>query len=330
VDASGNAYVTGFTQSSDFPTTPGVFQSTCGGSCQNGDAFLLKFNAAGSALTYSTYLGGSNLDYGLSVAVESSGDAYVTGATSSTDFPTTPGAFETACKACANAASDAFVTELNPTGSALVYSTYLGGSGNSKGALGDQGFGIAIDASGNAYVTGQTYSTDFPTTLGALQKRYGGGGDAFVTEVNSAGSQLVFSTYLGGKSHDNGLAIAVDSAGNVYVTGGTISSTFPTTSDAFDTICHACVNHIGDAFVTELNPVSGTLVYSTFLGGSGNKQTRFGDQGHAIAVDASGDIYVAGNADSVDFPTTPGAFQTTCGGGCSGNTSDAFVAKFGH
>lgn len=330
VDASGNAYVTGFTQSSDFPTTPGVFQSTCGSSCQNGDAFLLKLNAAGSALTYSTYLGGSNLDYGLSVAVESSGDAYVTGATSSTDFPTTPGAFETACKACANAASDAFVTELNPTGSALVYSTYLGGSGNSKGALGDQGFGIAIDASGHAYVTGQTYSTDFPTTLGALQKRYGGGGDAFVTEVNPNGSQLVFSTYLGGKSHDNGLAIAVDSAGNVYVTGSTSSSTFPTTSDAFDTICHACVNHIGDAFVTELNPVSGTLVYSTFLGGRGNKQTRFGDQGHAIAVDTSGDIYVAGNADSVDFPTTPGAFQTTCGGGCSGNTSDAFVAKFGH
>src|SRR5947209_1276856 len=166
------------------------------------------------ALSYSTYLGGSGTDQGLGIAVDSGGYAYVTGFTISTNFPTTPGAFQTT----SGGGFHAFVTKLNPTGSALVYSTYLGGSSN------DQGRGIAVDPGGHAYATGATFSTNFPTTPGALQTTYGGGGDAFVTKLNPTGTGLVYSTYLGGSNDDQGLGIAVDSSGHAYVTGSTTST----------------------------------------------------------------------------------------------------------
>jgi hypothetical protein len=223
IDASGNAYVTGVTYSSDFPTTPGAFQTAIGGGF---DAFVSKLNAAGSALVYSTYLGGSSDDAGFGIAVNGPGDAFVTGHTYSSDFPTTPGALQTQSGG-GGGYDDAFVGKLNSTGSALIYSTYLGGSGD------DVGFGIKVDAAGNAYITGGTFSTNFPTTTGAVQRTFGGFNDAFAGELNSAGSALGYSTYLGGNNVNQGFGVAVDAAGDMYVTGDTFSSNFPTTPGAF-------------------------------------------------------------------------------------------------
>jgi hypothetical protein len=298
VDASGNAYVTGTTESGDFPTTPGAFQTTCGGG-----AFVTKLNADGSALLYSTYLCGGG---GYSIAVDGSGNAYITG-WAGPGFPTTPGAFQPMFHF---GGEDAFVTKLNAAGSALLYSTYLGGSDA------DGGYGIAIDESGNAYVTGFALSLDFPTTPGAFQTARRGGSDAFVSKLNSTGSALVYSTYLGGSDSEDGPygygSIAVDVSDNAYVTGNTSSSNFPTTPGAFHTTLVGCCP---DAFVTKLNAAGSAPVYSTYLGGSI-------DYGTGIAVDASGNAYITGDA-AQSIPTTPGAFQTTCarGGG-------AFVSKF--
>jgi len=313
VDAAGNAYVTGGTGSTDFPTTIGAFQTTKGGGFR--DAFVTKLNPTGSALVYSTYLGGSGDDYGEGIKLDAAGNAYVTGGTGSTVFPTTAGAFQRTFGApvCDGCTSNAFVTKLDPTGSALVYSTYLGGSGR------DGGWGIAVDTLGNAYVTGSTTSsTNFPTTTGAFQTTYGGGfGEAFVTKLNPTGSALVYSTYLGGSGGESGRGIAVDTLGNAYVTGGTSSTDFPTTAGALKTTSPG-----GGAFVTKLNPTGSALVYSTYLGGSGN------DYGYGIAVDTLGNAYMTGVTFSTDFPTTPGAIQTTFGGGGGFfRGGDAFVTK---
>src|SRR3989442_1243037 len=189
-------------------------------------------------LVYSTFLGGSGGDQGNGIAVDAVGNAYVTGSTGSSNFPTTAGAFQTTL----GPGGDAFVTKLNPTGSALVYSTYLGGTGF------DEGFGIALDAAGNTYVTGETFSLDFPI-LGAFQSTSGGDFDSFVTKLNPTGSALVYSTYLGGASLDDGLGIALDAAGNAYVTGLTSSSNFPTTLGAFQP---NVLGGGGDTFVTKL------------------------------------------------------------------------------
>src|SRR5438445_3692390 len=189
----------------------GAFDTTFGGTV---DAFVTKLNATGSALAYSTYLGGSGVDVGNGIAVDTLGNAYVTGFTGSTDFPTTTGAFDTTLGGTA----DAFVTKLDATGAALGYSTYLGGSSF------DEGFGIALDTLGNAYVTGDTRSADFPTTTGAFDTTLGGTSDAFVTKLNATGAALAYSTYLGGSSGDEGRGIAVDTLGNAYVTGFTRSA----------------------------------------------------------------------------------------------------------
>ncbi len=224
VDSLGNAYVAGYTGSTFFPTTQGAYQTTHGGG--SFDAFVTKLNPAGTALVYSTFLGGNGFDYAYSIAVDSSGNAYVTGTTgySYTTFPRTPGAFQIDFGSGAN---DAFVTKLNTTGSGLIYSTLLGGSGN------EIGFGIAVDSTGNAHVVGNTESTDFPVSDGAFQTSYGGGrfgGDVFVTKLNSTGTGLIYSTYLGGSEKDIGFGISVDSAGNAHVIGTTSSSNFPTTA----------------------------------------------------------------------------------------------------
>jgi hypothetical protein len=228
VDANGDAYVTGTTGSSDFPTTPGAFQTSYSGCCGNLDAFVTKLNPTGSALVYSTYLGGAGSTYGDGIALDSAGDAYVTGSTGysySTQFPTTPGAYQATWRGWGG---HGFVTKLNPSGSALVYSTYLG-SGDTTGE------GIAVDASGDAYITGSTGATDssttpgayFPTTPDAYQTSYSASGDSdgFVTKLSPSGSALVYSTYLGcndqcyGLFGPDGLGIAVDSAANAYVAG---------------------------------------------------------------------------------------------------------------
>jgi hypothetical protein len=300
VDAQGEAFVAGGTSSTNFPTALGALQSSSSG---NGDAFVAKLNAAGSGLVYSTYLGGSNGDEASAIAVDAAGDAYVTGETSSANFPTTPGALQTSLAGFGNT----FVTKLNAAGSGLVYSTYLGGSDF------DQGTGIAVDAEGHAYVTGYTNSTNFPTTPGAPQTFNAGGMyDAFVYKLDAAGRSLVYSTYLGGGKQDTANGIAIDSAGDAYVAGETFSSDFPTTPGAFQT----SMTGIENAFVTELNAGGTKLLYSTYLGGNGF------DYGAAIAVDAAGQAYVAGSTTSTTFPTTAGALQTSIRGG-----QNAFVAK---
>jgi hypothetical protein len=302
VDGSGNAYVTGRTFSNDFPTA-NPFQSH--NMTRNGTAFVTKFNSTGTALVYSTYLGGSYSDRGTGIAVDGSGSVYVAGTTGSSDFPTV-NAFQSSM----TTGGDAFLAKLSPDGSALLYSTYIGGAG------GNLGNGLAVDGSGNAYVTGNTYSASFPTTPGAFQTALRGAQDAFVTKINpslAGAASLVYSTYLGGSYRDIAYGIAVDGSGNTYVTGETGSIDFPTTAGAFQSVNRGNTN----AFMTKLNAAGSALVYSTYLGGSRQ------DYGYGIAVDGSGNAYLTGQTRSTDFPTTAGAFQTTFGGG----GLDAFVAK---
>jgi len=320
VDAAGNAHVTGYTSSTNFPTAS-PFQAVCGGGPYGcSDAFVAKLNPSGSALIYSTYLGGSGADSGSGIAVDAAGSAYVTGWTSSTNFPTA-----NAQQASNKGGSDVFVTKLNGTGSALVYSTYLGGTGE------DYGAGIAVDSAGNAYLVGNTYSTNFPTA-NPLQALLGGGDyDVFVAKLNAAGSALVYSTYLGGSGTDSGSGIAVDSGGNAYVTGGTSSTNFPTASPLQASYTAAACNLGGnfrpcnDAFVTKVNPAGSALVYSTYLGGSVD------DVGRGIAVDSAGNAYVTGYTTSSDFRTVnpvQAIFGAgTCPGVPSGICQDAFVTR---
>ena len=304
VDSSGNAYVTGDTKSTTFPTMSPLQGSYGGG---NTDTFVSKLNASGSALLYSTYFGSTGNEDGTGIAVDSSGNAYVMGDTNSNNLPTSPSAFQsTSVNLGASNPYDAFVFKLNASGSTLVYATYLGGSGQDKGA------GIAVDGSGNAYVTGYTVSTDFPTTAGALQTTYGGNNDAFVSKLNASGSALVYSTYLGGSANDYGYGIAVDSSGNAYVVGSTASTNFPTTTGALQ----ATNGGNNDAFVSKLNASGSALVYSTYLGGSGD------DYGSGIAVDSSGNAYVSGYTNSTNFPTVLPEQAANSG------SNDAFVAKF--
>src|SRR6266849_2904921 len=282
VDSSGNAYVTGSTSSTNFPTK-NPLQPALGGSS---DAFVAKLDPTGS-LIYSTFLGGSVGDFGNAIAVDASGNAYITGGTNSANFPT-----KNPLQVALGGASDAFVAKLDPTGSALVYSTFLGGT------MDDVGNGIAVDSSGNAYATGNTLSTNFPTK-NPLQPASGGARDAFVAKLNAAGSALVYSTYVGGSGEDSGNGIAVDSAGNAYVTGSTRSTNFPTASP-FQASCQSCANGQGNAFVAQLNAAGSALIYSTYLGGSGNGTD--GDFGNGIAVDTSNNAYVTGFTSSPNFP----------------------------
>ncbi len=220
LDSAGNAYMTGYTQSTDFPTTPGSFDPSDNG---NPDGFVTKLNAAGTGLVYSTYMGGFAFDVCDAIALDAAGNAYVTGRTDSTDFPTLPTSYDNSI----GGGADAFAAKLNAAGTSLVYGTFLGGAGF------DRGHGIAVDAAGNAYVTGSSSSADYPTTLGAFDTSYNTNTDAFMTKVNAAGTNLVYSTYLGGSNDDSGLGIAADAGGNAYVTGTTGSTNFPTTPGAF-------------------------------------------------------------------------------------------------
>ncbi len=296
VDSSGNAYVTGGTNSIDFPVKNPLYPNQHG----YGDAFVTKINPSGTALVYSTYLGGSGDDSGSAIAVDSAGNAYVTGATYSTDFPV-----KNALYPNLRGSSNAFVTKINPSGTALVYSTYLGGSKY------DSGSGIAVDSSGNAYVTGQTGSTDFPVKT-PLYPNLRAGTNAFVAMINSSGTVLVYSTYLGGGKYDSGSGIAVDSSGNAYVTGTTQSSNFPVKNPLFPNLQGS-----QNAFVTKINSSGTALVYSTYLGGSGNS----GDSGYGIAVDSSGNAYVTGATYSTDFPVKNPLYPNLLG------ACDAFVTK---
>jgi uncharacterized protein (TIGR03437 family) len=300
LDSSGNAYVVGTTFSTDFPTT-NPFQSAKGA---QQDAFLAKMNPAGSAYLYATYLGGNNADEGNAIAVDSAGNAYVAGYTASTNFPV-----QSALRGSNAGVVDAFVTKMNPAGSALVYSTYLGGS-----AL-DYATAIAVDSTGAAYVTGIVTSDDFPLA-GAIDPKLASHAvdDLFISKLNPAGSALVYSTYYGGGSADDPYAIAVDQAGNAYITGRTNSSDFPlvnpiqTSRFAFD------------MFVTEINAAGSAALFSTFIGGTGS------ESGRGIAVDSLGNIHIAGEGTSTDFPMVK-PLQGTNGGGPG--TQDGLILMLG-
>ncbi len=298
VDSGGAAYVSGTTSSSNFPTTRGAFDRTYNGA----DVFMAKLNRAGSALEYSTFVGGSYREVSPAIAVDGSGAAYATGTTSSSNFPTTAGVFDPSF----GGEEDGFAFKLNPAGSALVYSTFLGGAGT------DHGYGIALDGEETAYVVGSTNWSDFPTTPDAFQTGYHGNGDAFVLRLNSTATTLLYSTLLGGVKADAGVAIAAVGDGVAAVTGYSASTGFPTTSGAFDT------SHDGpyDAFVTALNASGSALTYSTFLGASGD------EQGYGIKAGSSGLVYVAGHTASPNFPATQGSLDTSYNG-----SGDAFVAK---
>jgi len=306
VDAAGNAYIVGQTKSGDFPTTAGAFARSLAipPNCprcfaDNYDAFVTKLNPTGSALVYSTYLGGTDFDDPRGIAIDSAGNAYVTGETASHDFPTTPGSYQP----LHHGDYDVFVTKFNATGSALVYSTFIGGT------LVDDGERIVVDSSNQALVMGFSRSPDFPTTPGAYDTTPNGAFDITLSKLNAAGSALVFSTVLGGSNMDTGGGLALDPAGNIYVSGGTGSLDFPTTAGAYDTTPSG-----NDGFVTKLNPTASQVLWSTLLPGGGAA---------GVAPDAAGNVWITGTTSSAAFPVTAGARQTTLNG-----TSDAFISEF--
>ena len=265
--------------------------------------FVTKISADGTTIVYSTYLGGSSVDNGHGIAVDGAGNAYITGLTGSVNFPTV-----NPIQSNLAGGFDGFVTKLNADGDTLVYSTYLGGSHTNE-----EGFAIAVGSDGTAHVSGETGSSNFPTFNAMRASSCGGGRDGFVTKLSTDGSAFIYSTYLCDSGFDRSFTIAVDAGGNAYVGGEASSAGFPTSAGAFQTTYGG---GSADGYVTKLSPAGG-LVYSTLLGGSG------ADVGLQIAVDMLGNVYVAGPTDSPDFPTTPGSFQSTHGGG----TYDAAVTK---
>lgn len=306
IDAAGNAYVVVRTSDTvvDYPTTPGAFDTTFNGV---DDVAVTKLNPTGSALVYSTFLGGSGIDNGTAIAVNAAGEAYVAGATTDdvTDMQTTAGAYDTTH----NGITDYFVTRFSADGSSLVYSTFIGGSGI------DNAVGLAIDGAGSAYVVGSA-SVGFPVTAGVVDTSALGSSEIGASKISPDGATLQYSTFIGGNQGEGANSVAVDQAGNAYITGQNFGGDFPVTSGAYDTT----FNGSNDVIVTVLNPAATGYLFSTYLGGGGN------DTAYDIALDPSGNVYVTGSTtnNATPLPTTPEALQTFHGGG-----TDAFVAKFG-
>lgn len=309
VDRAGNSYFTGETNSLNFPTVNAAQPNVRG----NGDAFVTKLNIDGNTLIYSTYLGGTLPDVAFDIALDRFDNTYVTGRTESTGFPV-----RNPLQATLRGQRDAFVTRYDPDG-VLLYSTYLGGDIASGAGRDDEcGYGIAVDAAQNIYVTGFTSSPTFPLA-NPIQANFGGVEDAFIAKIRTGGAALVYSTFLGGQRADNARSVAVDALGYAYITGYTFSSDFPT----FNALQP---NYGGntDAFVAKLNVTGSAWVYSTYLGGTAEENngliTDATPEG-AIAVDGFGNAYVAGKTSSTNFPTVR-AVQSSLRG-----DTDAFVAK---
>lgn len=298
VDSAGAAYIAGYTDSDALPTANPAKNFNSG----SVEAFVAKLSPSGSSLEYCTYMGGSNDDRAYGIAVDASGAAYVTGTTTSPDFPT-----RQAEQSTLEGSRNAFVFKLNPMGDILVYSTFLGGSGA------DTANGIALDASGNAFLVGDTTSLNFPAS--GFQTANRGGQDAFVAKLSASGEELLFSTYLGGAGSDHGGAIAVDASGTVYVTGSTWSANFPVENAFQRTIAGSC-----NAYVARLSSDGNTLMFSTYLGGSGCT-LAYPETGQGMALDAQGNAYVAGVTSSSDFPLLNAVQPQLLG------STDAFVAK---
>jgi len=298
IDAFGAAYVLGYSQSSDYPTTYNAYDSSPNG---NYDCTITKLNSSGDSLIYSTYCGGSNHDITSGITIDAAGSSYITGYTTSNNYPTTSNAYDTTLYG----GQDVFITKLNSTGDSLLYSTYLGGS------LEERGNSISVNQSGEAWVTGYTDSPNFPTSSNAYDSDYNGSNDGFVIRMSSQGDSLLYSTFLGGNVDDVGHDITVSTAGEVYVAGTTNSDDFPTTTGAYNTIHNG--NH--DGFVAKFNIAGDSLLYSTYLGGSDV------DQAYDIVVDATGTAYVGGRSKSSNFPTIGGPIKTIP------DIADVFVSK---
>ena len=313
LDPDGNIYVTGYTESDDFPATAGAYNTSHSGPLGAGDAsrdvFVTKFLPDGSDVVYSTYIGGSGRDQGMSLAVNAAGEAYVTGFTFSADFPTTTGAYDET----ANGERDVFALRLNATGTGLVYSTLIGGADR------DWAWDMVLDGSGDLYVAGATRSADYPTTPGAYQT-ISTGGDGFITRVSADGSALVGST-LFGKSGGTGsnivLSLERDADGNIWIAGETDATILPTTPGAF---LNSYQGGPSDAWLAQISPALGSLVYCSYVGGSGDEP-----EGH-VAVDGLGNVYMGGRTTSAGFPITPGAADSTFGGD-GVNTGESFMVK---
>ena len=266
----GAAYVAGGTYSSNYPTTAAAYDRTFGGM---GDAFIIKLNASGSALIYSTFLGGADFDGAIALAADSAGRAYVAGVTLSSDFPTTAGAYDRTL----GGYTDLFVAKLSADGGTLAYATFLGGSADE--GVEDINGGLVLDDSGAAYVACVTYSSDFPTTLGAYDRTLSGEADAFLAKLTPAGDGLAYATLLGGRGFEIANGLAINASREVYLTGLTTSDDFPTTPGSF-----GAYGGDNDAFVARFSADGSALTYSCYLGGSST------DSGLAIAVDAGQNV----------------------------------------
>jgi uncharacterized repeat protein (TIGR01451 family) len=325
-DIFGDIFLIGYSLSTNFPVRGPVLQKTFHGGSVTGDAVVVEVESAGFYLEWSTYLGGSSDDQAFGVAVDTPGNVYVSGHTTSTDFPVTAGAYQTTCPVnSTGGCSAAFVSKVDPYGKTLVYSTFLGGSNG----LGESAYGIALDANNNVYLSGITGSPNFPTTLGAYKTQCGSDGlcngtfDGFVTELNSTGTKVLASTFLGGSNFDYTAGIVVKPSA-IYVSGSTVSTDFPTTSNAAQaaygggsTGCVVSTGTCGDATISKLNTGLTSLQYSTYLGGSGDD-----NPGMSMAVDANGYMFVTGQTNSPNFPQIS-PMQAAYGGG----SSDAFVTQ---
>jgi Beta-propeller repeat len=299
VDAAGSAYIAGYTDSYNLPTANPEQNFNAGGN----EVFVAKLNPAGSGIEYCTYIGGSADDRAYGIAVDASGSAYITGSTTSHNFPT-----RYPIQSMIQGGRSAFVLKLNPAGNMLVFSTYLGGNGS------DTAYGIALDAAGNSYVVGDTTSMDFPAA--AFQSGYHGSQDAFVAKISADGGRLLYGTYLGGAAIDHGAAIAVDAGGSAYITGSTYSLDFPVANAFQSSIGGWC-----DAFVARLSSDGNTLLFSTFLGGSGG-WAGYPEAGQGVALDTQGNAFVVGVTSSLNFPLSHPLQPVLLG------STDAFVSKF--
>ncbi|UFP92726.1 beta strand repeat-containing protein [Gloeobacter morelensis] len=305
VGGGGAAYITGNTGSFDFPVTDGTADTTFNG---GSDMFVTRLGAAGDALVYSTFTGGTLADSGNDIVQGSNDSVYVVGTTSGAGFPVTPnpGVYDVSFN---GGGFDAVVTRFNSAGG-RIYSTYLGGVGQ------DSGNAIALGSDGSVYVTGSTASSDFPTTSGAYDTSYNLLPDVFVTRLNAGATALVYSTFLGGALGDVGLGIVLDSAGNAYITGSTLSTNFPVTFGAYDTSYNGGTS-FGDVFVSKLNALGDRLLYSTFIGGATD------DYGSSIVVGSGGRIFITGATASIKYPTTSGAYDTSFDA-----ATDVFISRF--
>ncbi len=300
-DPSAGAIVAGYTQSYGYPTTRGAFDEVHNGGF---DLFVTKLDADGHGLVWSTLLGGGNDDRAYDLARDSDGNILLTAWTQSPDFPTTDGAYDRTY----NGSSDAYVAKLSGSGSALIWSTFLGG-----GDL-ERAYGVAIDAEGNPVVTGLVHSFDFPVTAGAFDQTYNGNGDGFVAKLDRDGAALLWSTFLGGQGDDQLHDIGFDAGGRPVVTGNTLSEDYPITLGSMD----GSANGGGDAVLTVLEPAGDAIRSSTYLGGG------LFDNGNALAAGEGNDIFVVGETESVDFPTTLGGADSSANG-----QLDGFAVRLG-